>query len=106
MRVRRPGSRHARAPKIRPHAAEPAIFRLTRALEFIGFSGFLRDEPTVRVLIHRERLYGLICLRRAEDLTTPTVDDMVTGGDIPNNRAVRFDGLQMIDLDRPVETAQ
>jgi|EndMetStandDraft_4_1072995.scaffolds.fasta_scaffold133973_3 hypothetical protein len=42
----------------------------------------------------------------AEDLTTPTVDDMVTGGDIPNNRAVRFDGLQMIDLDRPVETAQ
>ncbi len=42
----------------------------------------------------------------AEDLTTPTVDDMVTGGDIPNNRAVRFDGLQMIDLDRPVEAAQ
>ncbi len=42
----------------------------------------------------------------AEDLTTPTVDDMVTGGDIPNNRAVHFDDLQMIDLDRPVETAQ
>jgi hypothetical protein len=27
----------------------------------------------------------------AKDQTTPTVDDMVTGGDIPNNRAVRFD---------------
>lgn len=42
----------------------------------------------------------------ADDLTTPTVDDMVTGGDIPNTRAARFDRLQMIDLDRPVETAQ
>ena len=31
----------------------------------------------------------------AEDQTTPTVDDMVTGGDIPNNRAVRSDDLQM-----------
>jgi hypothetical protein len=30
---------------------------------------------------------------------------MVTGGDIPNNRAVRFGDLQMT-LDRPVETAQ
>jgi hypothetical protein len=30
---------------------------------------------------------------------------MVTGGDIPNNRAVHFDDLLMIDLDRPVETA-
>jgi hypothetical protein len=37
----------------------------------------------------------------AEDLTTPTVDDMVTGGDIPNNRAVHFDDLQtMTSTDR------
>ena len=32
----------------------------------------------------------------AEDQTTPTVDDMVTGGDIPNNRAVHFGDLQMM----------
>jgi hypothetical protein len=39
---------------------------------------------------------------------------MVTGGDIPNNRAVRFDDLLLLEnalenhvtLDRPVETAQ
>jgi hypothetical protein len=33
--------------------------------------------------------------REVDVLTTPTVDDMVTGGDIPNNRAVRFEDLQM-----------
>jgi len=41
-----------------------------------------------------------------------TVDDIVTGGDIPNNRAVSFDDLPLeplennVTLDRPVETAQ
>ena len=42
-----------------------------------------------------------------------TVDDIVTGGDIPNNRAVGFDDLPLenalenhVTLDRPVETAQ
>ena len=41
-----------------------------------------------------------------------TVDDIVTGGDIPNNRAVSFDDLSLeparihVTLDRPVETAQ
>ena len=42
-----------------------------------------------------------------------TVDDIVTGGDIPNNRAVSFDDLALenalenhVTLDRPVETAQ
>lgn len=72
----------------------------------IAHCGHPPRRPTVRVLIHRERLYGLFCPHEAEDLTTPTVDDMVTGGDIPNNRAVHSDDLQMIDLDRPVETAQ
>jgi hypothetical protein len=41
-----------------------------------------------------------------EHRTTPTVDDMVTGGDIPNNRAVHFDDLQMMtstDRSRPAQ---
>jgi hypothetical protein len=54
----------------------------------------------------RKGCMGYSDAREVGVLTTPTVDDMVTGGDIPNNRAVRFEDLSDDDLDRPVETAQ
>jgi hypothetical protein len=36
-------------------------------------------------------MYGAIATSATRRIDPPTVDDMVTGGDIPNNRAVRLD---------------
>jgi hypothetical protein len=50
-------------------------------------------------------MYGAIATSATPRIDPPTVDDMVTGGDIPNNRAVASTTPDE-DLDRPVETAQ
>lgn len=91
---------------MRPHAPEPEIFSNLKILYFQSIRSVSCGDRPFGFSIGGKGCMGYSDFDDADDLTTPTVDDMVTGGDIPNTRAARFDRLQMIDLDRPVETAQ